>query len=169
MKNMTIKNLDELIFAVSYHDIDKFHMFMRDFKKHPEIFNKYAGFLCERIKLEKDFTDSFDCFIFVPSTDTGRTNYSHKLALLLSEKLGKPVNPSLLKKIKATKELKTLPREERRKEIEDSFSAALSGGERLCIVDDVTASGATLGEISKVLKEAGASYVCAVVVAVYNP
>ena len=98
-----------------------------------------------------------------------RSNYSHKLALLLSEKLGKPVNPSLLKKIKATKELNTLPREERRKEIEDSFSAALSGGERLCIVDDVTSSGATLGEISKVLKEAGASYVCAVVVAVYNP
>ncbi|MCL1972008.1 MAG: hypothetical protein FWG57_03345 [Endomicrobia bacterium] len=166
---MVIKNLDELIFAVSYHDIDKFHMFMRDFKSHPETFNKLADFLCDRIRLEKDFLSGFDFFVYVPSTDLDRTNYSQKLANYLSEKLNKPLKNDILKKIKITKELKTLPREERHKEIEDSFIASLNGGERVCIVDDVTASGATLGEISKALKESGAAYISAVVAAVYNP
>jgi predicted amidophosphoribosyltransferase len=166
---MMIKNIDELIFAVSYHDIDKFHMFMRGFKTYPETFDKYADFLCERINLEKDFLDSFDFLVYVPSTDCQRTNYSHKLASRVSQKLNKPLKDGVLKKIKITKELKTLPREERHKEIKDSFSALLSGGEKICIIDDVTASGATLGEISKALKEAGASYVSAAVVAVYNP
>lgn len=164
-----IKNLDELIFAISYHDIDKFHMFMRDFKTHEDVFNRYADFLCERILLEKDFLDGFDFFIFVPSTDSQRTNFSQKLAARLSEKLNKPLNSGILKKIKITKELKNLPRDERHKEIEDSFTASLNGGEKICIVDDVTASGATLFEITKALKEAGASFVSAVVVAVYNP
>jgi len=163
-----IKNLDELIFAVSYHNIDKFHMFMRDFKAHPETFDRYASFLCERIKLEKDFLDSFDFFVFVPSTDPQRTNYSEKLAVYLSEKLNKPLNKNAVKKIKITKELKNLPREERHKEIEDSFTASLAGGEKVCIVDDVTASGATLEEIAKALKEAGASYISAAVAAVYK-
>lgn len=166
---MIIKNLDELIFGVSYHDIDKFHLFMRDFKTHLETFHKYADFLCERIKLENGFLESFDYFIFVPSTDNQRVNFSEKLAKHLSEKLNKPLNSETLKKTKVTKELKTLPREERHKEIEDSFTASLKGGERICIIDDVTASGATLFEISKALKEAGASYVCAAVAAVYNP
>ncbi|MCL2335637.1 MAG: phosphoribosyltransferase, partial [Endomicrobia bacterium] len=70
-------------------------------------------------------------------------------------------------KIKNTKELKTLPREERQGEIKDSFSASLNAGDRVCIVDDVTASGATLSEMASALKNAGASYACAVVVAVY--
>jgi predicted amidophosphoribosyltransferase len=166
---MIIKNLDELIFAVSYHDIDKFHMFMRDFKSRPEIFEKYADFLCERINLEKDFLNAFDFFVYVPSTDLQRTNYSQKLVRHLSQKLNKPLKDGILKKIKITKELKTLPREERHKEIEDSFTALLNGGERICIVDDVTASGATLGEISKALKQSGALHVSAAVIAAYNP
>ena len=166
---MTIKNLNELIFAVSYHDIDKFHMFMRDFKSRPETFDKYADFLCERLSLEKDFLNSFDYFVFVPSTDIERINYSKKLAEYLSETLNKPLRANILKKTKQTKELKNLPREERSKEIENSFTANPESGAKICIVDDVTASGATLGEISKALKQAGASYVCAAVVAVYNP
>ena len=166
---MIIKNIDELLFAVSYHDIDKFHMFMRDFKSHPETFERYADFLCGRISLEKDFLNSFDFFVYVPSTDFQRANYSLKLANYLSEKLNKPLKSGILKKIKITKELKTLPREERHKEIENSFTASLVGGERICIVDDVTASGATLGEISKALNKSGASYISAAVVAIYNP
>ena len=164
-----IKNLDALIYAVNYEDIDKFHLFMRDFKSHQETFDKYANFLCERILLEKDFLNSFDFFVFVPSTDASRVNYSLKLAEFISDKTGKLLNYDVLEKIKHTKELKTLPREERHKEIENSFSAKLTGGEKVCIIDDVTASGATLAEIAKALKNAGAAFICASVVAVYIP
>lgn len=168
-KNMTIKNLNRLIYAVNFDDIDKFHLFMRDFKSHGETFDKYANFLCERMALEADFLDSFDFYVFVPSSDSGRVNYSLNLAELISSNTGKPLKRDVLKKIKHTKELKTLPREERHKEIEDSFSAKLAGGERICIIDDVSASGATLEEISKALKNAGAAFICASVVAVYIP
>ena len=163
---LTIKNLDFLVFAASYDDIDKFHIFMKDFKSHNETFEKYADILCAKITPEKD---SFDFFVHVPSSNPERTNFSLKLAELISKKLGKPLNNAAVKRIKQTKELKTLPREDRHKEIEDSFCAVLKGGERICIIDDVTASGATLGEIAKILKEAGASFINAAVVAVYIP
>ncbi len=166
---MTIKNLDRLIYAVNYDDIEKFHLFMRDFKLHCETFDKYAHFLCERMELESGFLDSFDFYVFVPFIDTDRQNYSLNLAEVISKKTGKPLRYDVLEKIKHTKQLKTLPNEERFKEIENSFSAKLAGGEKICIIDDVTASGATLEEITKVLKTAGASYVCASVVAAYIP
>jgi predicted amidophosphoribosyltransferase len=105
----------------------------------------------------------------VPSTAPERTNYSQKLAEFVSAKINKPIDSSILKKIRHTKELKTLPRDERHKEIEDSFTASFAEGKKICVIDDVTASGATLGEIAKVLKDSGASYVCAAVIAVYMP
>ena len=39
-------------------------------------------------------------------------------------------------------------------------------GRRICLVDDITTSGATLNECAKTLKEAGAERVFAVVAAV---
>ena len=166
---MTNKNPDALIYGVSYGDIEKFHMFMREFKTRGDIFEKYAHFLCERLSLEPGFLNSFDFFVFVPSLTPERTNYSLELARFVSAKLNKPLRADVLKKIRNTRELKTLPREERHEEIKDSFGASLNGGERVCIVDDVTASGATLSEITSALKNAGAAYVCAAVVAVYLP
>ncbi len=165
---MIIKNLDSLVYAVSYDNIDKFHMFMRDFKTNQDTFDKYAGFLTERIMLDQAFLSSFDFFIFVPSLDASRTNYSQKLAEFISSKTNKPLKRDVLQKIRQTKELKTLPREERHGEIKNSFSSRLKGGEKICIVDDVTASGATLEEISTTLKKTGASFISAVVVAVYT-
>ncbi|MDR2426648.1 MAG: hypothetical protein LBD46_05665 [Endomicrobium sp.] len=165
---MKINNLDKLIFAVNYCDMDKFHMFMRDFKTKKDVFNKYVDILCEKIILNKDFLDGFDFFVFVPSNNLQRINFSMKIARILSQKLGKFLNEKLLQKIKVIKELKTLPEKERYKEIKNSFTASLKGGERICIVDDVTASGATLSEISKILKYAGASCIYAAVIVSYD-
>ena len=154
--------INKLISAVSFSDIDEFHKFMAGFKSSDDIFFKHADILCEKIKSEKGFLDSFDFFVFVPST----TNYSKKLAEYISAKLGKPCKNGILQKIKSTRELKTLPRQERAKEIKNSFTARLKGGERICVVDDVSASGATLNEISSAFKKAGAPHVCAVVAAI---
>ncbi|MDR1195127.1 MAG: hypothetical protein LBL00_01465 [Endomicrobium sp.] len=166
---MIIKNLDKLIFAVNYDDMNNFHVFMRDFKMSPDTFNKTADFLCEKMETEKDFLQSFDFFIYVPSQNLQKINFSMNLALHLSQKLNKPLNAQIVRKIKITKELKMLPGNERQKEIENSFAASLKGDERICIVDDALYSGATLNEISVTLKKAGASSVSAAVAAVCNP
>ena len=156
-----------LIYAVSYDDINEFHSFIKEFKSRDDVFKQHADFLCEKIISDKNFFESFDFFVFIPSLSSVRTNYSLKLAEYVSGKLNKPLNREILKKVRLTKELKTLPRQERGKEIENSFRAELSGGERICVIDDVFASGATLNEVSKVLKSAGASFVCSAVAALY--
>jgi predicted amidophosphoribosyltransferase len=161
---MAINNPDKIISALSYDDFDAFHAFMKDFKTDLRIFKKYADILSLKIIEDKNFFDSFNFYICVPPSDSGRINYSLKLAELISAKTGKPLRDGLLKKIKITKELKSLPRDLRKTEIKDSFTAFLSGGERICVIDDVSASGATICEISKTLKNSGAAYVCAAVV-----
>jgi predicted amidophosphoribosyltransferase len=163
---MINKNLDRLIFAVNYDDMNNFHVFMRGFKMDADTFNKYSDFLCEKIESEKDFLQSFDFFVYVPSENSQKINFSMKLAIYLSQKLNKPLNAQILRKIRTTKELKMLPRDERYEEIQNSFAASLKGGERICVVDDALYSGATLNEISGTLKKAGALYVSGAVVAV---
>ncbi|MCL2799041.1 MAG: hypothetical protein FWD54_01995 [Endomicrobia bacterium] len=156
-----------LIYAVRYDGINEFHCFMKEFKNRDDVFKHYADLLCEKITSDKDFFENFDFFVFIPSLSPDRVNYSLKLAEYVSKKLNKPVRYDVLEKIKFTKEIKTLPKEERRKEIEKSFVAKLAGNERVCIIDDVCASGATLNEVSKVLKAAGVSSVCCAVAALY--
>lgn len=161
---MIIENLDFLIYAYEYNNIDDFHTFIEDFK-YGGSFEKYAKTLCEKIKSDTKLLNSFDSFLFVPSGDKKRTNFSLKLAKYLEKDLNKPLI-DIVKKIKETKELKTLPIESRHIEIKNSFRSCSNQDMRICIVDDVCVSGATLSEMSKTLKGSGASYICAATVAV---
>ncbi|MDR1696281.1 MAG: hypothetical protein LBR69_06620 [Endomicrobium sp.] len=156
-----------LICAVSYEDGERFHSFIKDFKTRIDVFERYADLLCEKTVSDKGFFESFDFFVYMPSLSPDRINYSLKLAEYVSEKLNKPLRCGVLEKIKPTKEIKMLPKEERAEEIANSFRAKLSGNEKICIIDDVCASGATLNEASRTLKSAGASFVCSAVAAVY--
>jgi predicted amidophosphoribosyltransferase len=166
---MKTDNPDNFIYAARYDDCGLFHSFMKEFKSDPFVFCKYAEILSGKISDDKNFFDSFDFFIYVPASDSCRTNYSLKLAEIVSERTGKPLKNGIIKKIKITRELKRLQMELRPNEIEGSFAAFLSGGEKICVIDDVYASGATLGEISKTLKRAGAAYVCAAAAALFRP
>ncbi|MCL2485745.1 MAG: hypothetical protein FWF00_06580 [Endomicrobia bacterium] len=159
----------KIIHAVHYDNFETFHSFMKDFKTCEDVFKHYADLLCEKIISDKDFFKSFDFFVYIPSLAQDRVNYSLKLAEYISKKLNIPLRYDVLEKIKPTKELKTLPRINRKEEIENAFHANLSGGENICVIDDVYASGATLNEVSKFLKSSAKDVsVCFAVAALFT-
>ena len=70
-----------------------------------------------------------------------------------------------VKKIRETREQKTLSREERMKNLKDSFALSdkkAVSGKTVLLVDDVTTTGSTLSEVAEVLRKAGNKVICAV-------
>jgi len=77
-----------------------------------------------------------------------------------------------LVRIRHTRRQWSLTDTQRRKNVKDAFAVRRGHpfeGKTIGLVDDITTSGATLNECAKVLKEAGASTVYAVVATVANP
>jgi len=72
---------------------------------------------------------------------------------------GYNVNNRIAKRVKDTKPQYKLSRIERIENMKDAFSIDISkySGKRLLIIDDLCTTGATIGELAKVLKEKGIS------------
>ena len=95
-------------------------------------------------------------------------NQTYELAVCISKRLKIPIWNKCLLKIKDTPSQTTLTAEERQKNVEGTFALSPKAdvrGRVLLLVDDVFTTGATVRECAKMLKEAGASAVCAVTVA----
>lgn len=89
-------------------------------------------------------------------------NHSELLAHLLSRRIGVPVEPDVLRKVRKTAQQVDLPREERALNIQGSFAAERSdriAGKRVLLIDDVFTTGSTLNEAAHVLIAAGAEEV----------
>lgn len=87
-------------------------------------------------------------------------------ARLLAEQLGLPAE--MLKRIKNKHPQAELPREDRLKNLKNSFK--ISGkfdlsNKKIVLVDDVCSTGATLNECAKVLRQAGAKEIWGLVLA----
>lgn len=93
-------------------------------------------------------------------------NQSALLAVRLGRDLRVPVK-NLLRRTRDTAPQAALDRAGRMKNLEGAFevSKMTCGGSSVLLVDDVTTTGATLDACAAVLREAGISEVCAVVVA----
>jgi len=98
-------------------------------------------------------------------------NQSERIAVALAKELGLPFR-RLLRRHRATPPQSTLPRRDRRKNLQGAFvlrrgarvKMTLAGADVL-LVDDVATTGATLSEASRVLRAAGAATVTALVAA----
>lgn len=111
-----------------------------------------------------------DLIVPVPLHPTRLRERSYNQALLLArlvgKRLGKPVPPRLLRRIRATPPQQGLTAEARRRNLKGAF--ALSGelhGERVLLIDDVLTTGATVRECSRVLLDGGAAEVQVAVLA----
>lgn len=85
-------------------------------------------------------------------------NHSEKIARYISKRYGIPVDSTLIKKIKNTKQQSKLSKIERQKNLQESFKVskkALDYWKTIYIIDDVMSTWATIEEIWKVLSEAG--------------
>lgn len=89
-----------------------------------------------------------------------RYNQAALLSKGLSKKTGIPYLPTTLKRIRATPPQGHLTKEERQKNVENSFkvvdkSVSIIKGHHVLLIDDVLTSGATIQACTKILKKAG--------------
>jgi superfamily II DNA helicase RecQ/adenine/guanine phosphoribosyltransferase-like PRPP-binding protein len=102
-----------------------------------------------------------DAIAPVPSTETRAFAPVRALAEALAAKLGKPLWTGLSKTRQTApqKEMHTLA--EKRANVAGAFAAPHeTRGKRLLVLDDLYDSGATLEEVARTLKQAGAAAVC---------
>jgi len=148
-----IKNIKNFFYATKFvpTDSETFCSFMKNLKLNENIFVDFASVLSEKIET---FKNDFDVFVSVPKYKKvdSEIDYSEKLADILSSKLNIPYEKNIISKIKDTKKLKILHNSNRFSEISSAFKLNNDKYKRICIVDDVYASGATIQEIVKTLK-----------------
>jgi ComF family protein len=80
-------------------------------------------------------------------------------AVLIARALGRPLDPDLLRRTRATPKLKGMNPGQRRKTVEHAFAVregAEVKGRSFIIVDDVMTTGATAEACAKVLRRGGA-------------
>ena len=115
---------------------------------------------------EHGFDKNADVIIPVPLHSSAKRkrgcNQSELLAKQLSEFIGLPVDTSSVVKIRRTAPQKELSRAERIVNLKDAFTVVMPEnikGKRVILLDDVCTTGSTLSEITKILRNSGASAV----------
>jgi ComF family protein len=93
-------------------------------------------------------------------------NQALEIARGLARHLGTPIEPHGVLRVKHTPPQTDLPHEERAKNVRGAFLCRLDlSGARVAVLDDVMTTGATLNELARVLKRAGAARVENLVIA----
>jgi len=93
-------------------------------------------------------------------------NQSLELARVLGRRLVLPVEPRLVKRVRATPTQTSLPLERRARNVRNAFTAEANvAGLHIAIVDDVMTSGYTVSALTKSLRRAGAKEISVWVVA----
>lgn len=155
---------DKVISCIEYNDISK--KLILDFKyKSKTYLCKYIVDLMEDKLLLEDI--KIDYILFVPLHKKRMKkrgfNQAEKIANKLGELLDIPVIDCIVR-VKNTKKLYKLNKEEREKELKSGFkvnaNVNLIKGKNVMLVDDIFTTGSTANEISKVLKINSVSNIC---------
>lgn len=91
-------------------------------------------------------------------------NQALEIAKPLAHRLGIPLMPHLIHRMRETAPQTTISLNERRKNIRGAFAISETGrtpiqNQHIAIVDDVLTTGETMGEMARILKQAGAACV----------
>lgn len=109
-----------------------------------------------------------DMIVSVPMHKSDRRrrgcNQADLVAKVLGQELGIPVRCDAAAKIRKTAEQKRLDRREREINLRGAFSADrdIIGGRSIILLDDICTTGSTLRELSKVMRNSGASHILCV-------
>lgn len=141
------------------------------FSNKPSYYRAFARLLAQTIK-EMTQWQKFDMILSVPLHPQRQRargyNQSHLIARELSRELGIKNEPRILIRVKNTDNQSLLNRNNRLVNVKDAFkvtNASKIEGRTIFLVDDILTTGTTLNECSKVLKQAGAERIVAVVIA----
>jgi ComF family protein len=130
------------------------------------------GFLIDSALQGSGFTNDIEFFVPVPLHWTRRLWRGYNQSLVLAKKLKRPTAKisTELVRVRPTKSQPTMTSYAARARNVAGVFAVRRGhnfaGRKICLVDDIKTTGATLNECAKTLKEAGASKVFALVLAV---
>jgi len=129
----------------------------------------FATLLCQRYRLE---ICDVDLIVFVPMNKLKRLlrmyNQAQILAEWISIILKKPIEHNLLIKSKWTKSQASLSKKAREKNLSNSLeinTKYIIKGKRILLVDDVMTTGTTINKCTKLLKQAGATSVYVITIA----
>ncbi|MBN2541593.1 ComF family protein [bacterium] len=127
--------------------------------------------LSEMIKREFHFK-GFDAYIPTPLHKTKKRSRGYNQSDVIANVLSRETNIPVLRKVLVRKRFTTtqtaLNKEERAQNVKGAFEVddkSLVAGRNFILVDDVYTTGATLREMARVLKEAGAGRIAAVTLA----
>lgn len=115
---------------------------------------------------------SYDIIVPVPMDKNKKLKRGYNQTELITNIISKTkiieADNNVLEKVKATKTQSTLEKSERKNNVENSYAVKCSEkvkNRNVILFDDIYTTGATVNEISKKLKEAGAKNICVLVIA----
>lgn len=162
---------DAVVCVCEYSGIIKDLLIKYKFFKKPNYYRAIAGLIAGKLK-EMTNSKKFDIIISVPlfhlKEKTRGYNQSYLISKALSKKFDIPEESYLLSRIKDTGSQSLLLKKERGINIKGAFRAnhpEKVNGKTILLVDDILTTGSTIDECCKVLKEAGAKEITALVVA----
>jgi len=141
------------------------------FKNSQTELDSTLGFLANSALQGSGFTDDIEFFVPVPLHWMRRLVRGYNQSLVLAKKLKHPkaeINTDLVR-IRYTEKQVSMSFSERAANVAGAFAVRKGhsfAGRKVCLVDDIKTTGATLNECAKTLKEAGTSKVYALVLAV---
>jgi len=142
------------------------------FKKGRTELDVILGFLADSALQGSSFVNEIEFFVPVPLHWRRRLARGYNQSLVLAKRLSHPtaeINTDLVR-IRHTKSQPMMPTAAARARNVAGAFAVRRGlkftGRKICLVDDIKTTGATLNECAKTLKEAGAARVFALVLAV---
>jgi len=162
----TVKNI---IYSKEYkYQKQDFCTVMKQIKGNKDLFDNLLSILTDKIK---PFINDIDIFTSVPKFKHSKNDfdYSYYMAQTISTKLNKPFINDIFIKTKETKKLRTLNYDLRKEEISGAFKINFNdSSKKICIIDDVLSSGATLQELISVLKNNNFSNISVAVLVIQN-
>jgi competence protein ComFC len=130
------------------------------------------GFLANAAVQGSDFYDDIDMFVPVPLHWFRRLSRGYNQSLVLAKRLKHPrakINTELVRIRNTKSQPMAASAAARARNVAGAFAVRRGhdfAGRRICLVDDIKTTGATLNECARTLKEAGASKVFALALAV---
>lgn len=151
---------------------DALQRMILSFKKGQTELDTVLGFLGNSALVGSGFANEIEFFVPVPLHWTRRLIRGYNQSLIIAGKIRHPsakINTELVRVRRTRSQPMMTSFSARARNVAGAFGVRRGhnfGGRKVCLVDDIKTSGATLNECAKTLKLAGASKVFALVLAV---
>ena len=169
--NIYNKDYKYLVYLEKYQDNIRHKILNFKFYDEAYIGEYFIKFLLKNKSL-CEFLKKFDLIIPVPMYKSKKSRRGYNQTELLANSLSKTLNiecrKDILVKVKENKTQSRLHEKERIKNVKNVFSVESQNnifGKNIILVDDISTTGATIGECAKLLKKVGADTICAFVIA----